>query len=94
MRICRAGKLCTNTDGSPFSDLFRKGMAIGRDMQIPPLRPSIGYGVYALGDDPAPAVPAPTVVVVTPPTPQPLFGISRQTLVYLGIALVLCKVLL
>jgi len=52
-------------------------------------RRGIGYGVYTFGDEAPP--PAPPPVIVTPP--DLVFGLSKQTLLYLIGALVVYKIL-
>lgn len=65
----------------PLSGIFRRG---------------IGYGVYSFGDGPAPAAPAPAAAPVAPvivASPDMVFGLSKQTLLYLVGALVVYKIL-
>lgn len=65
---------------SPLSGIFRRG---------------IGYGAYTLGDGPpaAVSVPAPTAGPVIVAPPDFVFGLSKQTLLYVMGAIVLYKLL-
>lgn len=53
-------------------------------------RRGIGYGAYAFGDGPTAAPVAPVTVVAAPDL---VFGLSKQTLLYLVGALVVYKIL-
>lgn len=79
---CKQGKPCCGADMAPgpLSGIFRRG---------------IGYGAYTLGDEPKvapPVVPAAATPVVVA-SPDLVFGMSKQTLLYIVGALVIYKIL-